>query len=272
MQNNVWQCSVCGHQNLVEHNGSSHCPTCMQNVAVLLVYTKPQSRQLAINELPAKSLMVLPKAPGVRSPTRSILSRSNEEAPLSSSRNQHSHNQPISLSAFSIKWPPGAIAGVAFICTFALGKWRDAAGFLGSKTDNLTATMYSAAAISFVLYCLSHGARGHGRIFARAACLGGFLWVSVGAPGFYHVSSGTGNDSKILVHLFPFSAVNAMSADDIKSLIGFSVLLAPFIAGVTGRWIAMVGAVNPIQPRSMLLVIYIGMLAVVWIGVVIIRS
>lgn len=140
-----------------------------------------------------------------------------------------------------LKWVPALIAVGACSATYVLGKVLDRMAFLGSRIDNMAATLIAAAFISFVLYSLACGARGNQRIFLRALVIGGLLWIAIGAPMISSVADPK-EGSRVLVHTFPLSYLAKWSDDDRKALIALSVFVMPLFAGVAGRGLASLGA------------------------------
>jgi hypothetical protein len=131
-----------------------------------------------------------------------------------------------------------------------------AVAFLGTQVDNMAATFLSAASISFVLYCLSHSIRGSNRLFGRLAIIGGILWLTTGAP-LISIVTDPEEGSRVLIRVFPFSWIAQISEDNRKALLGLSVLIVPFIAGIIGNYIVRLGAISPRLTARLLLPLYV---------------
>jgi hypothetical protein len=135
--------------------------------------------------------------------------------------------------------------------------------FYGSVVDDGIAAVLSAAFMSFVLYCLARGAQGNVRMFGRATIIGGLLWLAIGAP-LVSILVDPKEGSKVLIHAFPLSWCARLPADNLKALIGFSIVVMPFIAGFVGSRLSLFGARNPrLTTRSLsiyLIFVFLGLM------------
>jgi hypothetical protein len=163
---------------------------------------------------------------------------------------------PLPTSSTGSRWGPAVVGAGSFCTTCLVGFALDRAAFLGSQVDNMAATFIPAAFIAFLLYCLARGTRGNTRMFARALVVGGLLWLAIGVP-LISMLGDPKEGSKVLVHAIPLSWCAGLPDEDRKALLGFSILVMPFIAGFVGSMLAIFGARNPGLTRRSLLPIYV---------------
>ena len=174
-----------------------------------------------------------------------------------------SPSSPIISPAGSTRlygWNPAAISWAAFLLVSLVGFVRARISFLGSPTDNMAFTFIGAAVITFFIYSLAGGIRRRNHPFMRTALIGGFLWLSIGAP-LSGMIVDPNNGSHVLVNLGCFKWLANMKQDDREVYLGFSLLLMPIVSGFVGTLAMKIGAIFTNLGKLILLLVFVFLFA-----------